>query len=278
MKSSYIFRERAPRIAGCYSYDGKELNVYRSGNEFYISLPQLASCNTMGKAELNGGLVRYMNASKCIKIRKTKFVFAPADDVVAYLKRSTKKGAKNLFGFLTFILQKEEDKLNATISHDKVEVEVKVEEKKNEAPKVVVPNFLNPIVSPIREPQEQSLPFGGWCSPAEQYYAERYAREQAEERAKRSTEEAIVAEPEVAEPNKEIPGVYFDLSQFFDVSPLPIATYKKNMRWFTDEIKVAVSVMLRIGEPLRGEARQEFTNILSCLGNYQTLLNSINSL
>ena len=111
---------------------------------------------------------------------------------------------------------------------------------------------------------------------AQQYYAYKYAKEQAAEKAKtKALQVQQIDKPTVSEVPKEEPGIYFDLKQFFDTTPLPVATFKNDLKAFVDEVKYAVSVMLRIGEPLRGRDRQEFTNVLSCLGNNQTLLNSI---
>ena len=240
-----IIRQRAPRIVGQYKYDGKDIFVYKSENGLFFSLNQIAVCN---KLVLGGeSLVRYMHREKCLRVARTSEVFAPVDDVRTYLKRSRKKVANNLYGFITFILDKEAQKAAPQpakpTSQQKSKVQPAAPQAASDAHKgLVLVHFPHGDV---------------WCTPAE---AKFYNAQKDTQPAKKE---------------EEVPGIYFDLRPFFDTTPMPLKWYKGNLRAFTDEIKDAVRIMLKVGEPLRGEDRQDFISVLECLGNYQTLLNSI---
>lgn len=225
----------APKVAVKSAFINRPLSLYEHDGEPFLSLNQVA--RILGIKKGGPSLVQYVGEQNCIETVSSgkRIYYGRSDQVLAYLKRSKKKPATNLYVALLAIIKEHLDS----------------------RPKEEGTRPQRASVAPTR------MDFGGWESPA----AQKFANQQGSK--------SPASGGTATRTTKEQPGYYFDLSAFFDTTLFDMKWIKENRRLFTREIQEAVHTMLEVGEPLRGEKRVAFTSVISCLASYQSVLNSI---
>lgn len=225
----------SPKVAVKSAFINRPLSLYELDGDQFLSLNQVS--HILGIRKGGPSLVQYVGRENCIETVSSgkRIYYGKSDQVLAYLKRSKKKPATNLYVALLAIIKEHMDS----------------------RPKEDEMRPQRPAVAPT------GMDFGGWESPAAQKFAS--------EQGSRCPAQKSAATDAV----KEQPGYYFDLSAFFDTTLFDLKWIKDNRRLFTREIQEAVHTMLEVGEPLRGEQRVAFTSVISCLASYQSVLNSI---
>ena len=233
-------RTTAPKVAFKSAFINRPLSVYVSGGATFLSLNQIS--RIIGIKKGGPSLVQYVGQENCIESvsKGTRIYYGKSDNVLAYLKRSRKKPATNLYVALLALLKEQADNTKGT------------KETERQTPPVALLARLDDRVG--------NDALCGWESGA--------AKKFADQQGARYPNAAI-------KPEKEVPGFYFDLSAFFDLTIFDMAWIKDNRGLFSREIREAVHTMLEVGEPLRGEQRVAFTSVISRLASYQSVLNSI---
>jgi len=246
-------RQRSPRVFSRSMFNDEYLTIYRKDNTFYLSLNQVAKCNGIAKG--GNDIYRYIDKKNCltvVKLRQSKGAeqrirYAPYSDVLAYLQHSRKESARNLYSAIIFNIKECEDAVKRGLLRiEKTGYCSKAEAMYAKKSPVKKPKHITKLV-PKTEKQQ-------WESAAAEYYATKSNKEKEEEKA----------------------GEYFTFWESFRLGKeVTLKQIRDNKQLFLDELKDALLVLLRIGEPLRGDARKEFTSVISCLGSHQALIQGL---